>query len=140
MYIQVLTGDIANITNATVIGLSVVPATPPPSPLPPVVPPVYENATTDEGDPVIIPIDDIIIELPTIVAETTEGSGAGDDSVDVEINFVLPTEMRVTMEPQEVVSPCITYAGKKQTLLISLIQLALLVLCFEHTAQTLLYL
>ena len=96
------------------IGLSVVPATPPPSPLPPVVPPVYENATTDDGDPVIIAIDDIIIELPTIVAETTEGSGAGDDSVDVEINFVLPTEMRVTMEPQEVVSTCSTYSNSEE--------------------------
>ena len=97
--LQVLTGNIANITNATVTGLSVVPATPPPSPPSPVIPPIYENVTTDEGDPVIIPIDEVI-DVPTIATPETN-----DTTVDstVTIDFVIPSEMRVTMEPLPVV-------------------------------------
>ncbi len=97
--LQVLTGGIVNVTNATVTGLSVVPATPPPSPIPPVIPPVYENATTDEGDPVITPVEDII-ESPTVAT-----GSPGENSTDtmVTIDFVIPTEMRVTLEPREVV-------------------------------------
>ncbi len=87
-----------NVTNATVTGLSVVPATPPPSPIPPVIPPVYENATTDEGDPVIIPVEEII-ESPTVAT----GSGENSTDTTVTIDFVIPTEMRVTLEPREVV-------------------------------------
>ena len=95
-----LTGNTANITNATVTGLTVVPATPPPSPPPPVLPPVYENVTTDEGDLVIIPIDEVI-DLPTIA---TPGTNDTSEDSTVTIDFVIPSEMRVTKEPEPVVS------------------------------------
>ncbi len=85
-----------NVTNATVTGLSVVPATHPPSPIPPVIPPVYENATTDEGDLVITPVEE---------SSTVATGSPGENSTDtmVTIDFVIPTEMRVTLEPREVV-------------------------------------
>ncbi len=97
--LQVLTGGIVNVTNATVTGLSVIPATHPPSPIPPVIPPVYENATTDEGDLVITPVEEII------ESSTVATGSPGENSTDtmVTIDFVIPTEMRVTLEPREVV-------------------------------------
>ncbi len=92
-----------NVTNATVTGLSVIPATPPPSPPPPVIPPDYENVTTDEGDPIVIPVDEII-EPPTM------NPASGDNDTIVAIDFVIPSEMIVTMEPSEMVGvPILSY-------------------------------
>lgn len=81
-----------NITNATVIGLSVVPAVPPPPPTPPTLPPRYENTTTeDEGITVIETIQ--IATPPPLPVEPSNGEG------EISIDFVIPAEMRVTMEP-----------------------------------------
>ena len=91
---QVLTNELENITNATIIGLSVVPALPPPPPHPPVVPPRYENATDEEGDPVIIETIPVVTPPPLSVEVN---SGANDEAVSVD--FVIPTEMLVTVEP-----------------------------------------
>lgn len=88
-----LTGEIENVTNATVTSLSVVPAIPPPPPEVPVIPPQYENATDEDGDPVVTPVDDIVTPSPPIDTD-------GQDS----IKFVIPDDMRVTEEPEGIVS------------------------------------
>lgn len=89
--VKVLTGETENITNATVLGVSVVPALPPPPPQPPVVPPAFQNATNEDGESVIIQLEEII--LPTLVTEPTNNTGTEI------VNFIVPSIMRVTMEP-----------------------------------------
>ena len=96
-HVQVLTGEIENVTNATVTSLAVVPAIPPPPPEIPVIPPRYENATDEEGDPVIPPVDEIVTPPPIV-------SVTDDDDGQKTINFIIPSEMIVTREPYETVS------------------------------------
>lgn len=71
--------------NATVTGLKATPATLPTSPAPPSIPPDFENATINV-EPAVTP--------PTPDDETTTE----------EIQYTIPEEMRVTMEPQEEVT------------------------------------
>ena len=87
-----MTNELENVTNATVIGLSVVPALPPPPPTPPIIPPSYENSTDEEGDPIIIETIPVAPPPPLVVEET-------ESTEEVSIEFVIPAEMRVTMEP-----------------------------------------
>lgn len=82
---QVLTGDTEIITNATILGLSVLPAIPIPPPQPPVVPPDFEDAVMED-----LLTDEVII--PPLAAQPTNPSTE-------EIQFVFPSSMRVTMEP-----------------------------------------
>ena len=92
-----LTNEIENITNASVIGLSVVPAVPPAPPTPPSLPPLYENTTLeDQGITVVETVE--IVPPPPLPVEPSSGDG------EVSIDFVIPTEMRVTMEPHPLVS------------------------------------
>lgn len=83
-----MTGNTENITNATVLGLSVVPSLPPPPPQPPVVPPAYQNVS-----------DDIVIIQPEEVAPPIIIAQATNDTGEPVIDFVFPASMRVTMEP-----------------------------------------
>lgn len=79
------------------VSLSVVPALPPPPPSPPILPPRYENITDKEGDPVII--EEIQLATPpTLAVDVSNGTS---DTGDVSIDFVIPSEMRVTMEPHQ---------------------------------------
>lgn len=89
---QILTGGGENITNATVSGVSVIPALPPPPPEPPVVPPAFQNATEEGG--VIVTLDEVIV--PNLVGRP---NNTGDADNELVINFVFPSDMRVTMEP-----------------------------------------
>ena len=89
-----MTDELENITNATVISLSVVPALPPPPPSPPIIPPLYENTTDEEGDLTILETIQTVTPPPLAV----ENGGENEDG-DLLIEFVIPTEMRVTMEP-----------------------------------------
>ena len=107
--LQVLTNELENITNATVIGLSVVPALPPPPPSPPVIPPSYENSTDEEGDPVII-VTTPVAPLPPLVVEQT------NNTEKVSIEFVIPADMRVTMEPHPQVGTLICHSAGNQLL------------------------
>ena len=79
------------------IGITVVPAVAPAPPSVPVIPPVYENVTT-EDNVTLAPVEEIPTE-PPITAEPGEGEQEG-------IVYTIPTEMRVTMEPQEEVRLC----------------------------------
>lgn len=73
------------------LGLSVIPALPPPPPEPPVIPPTFENATDEDGDPIVVQLEEVTV--PTLVLEPAESD---EEPV---INFVFPSSMRVTMEP-----------------------------------------
>ena len=86
-----------NITNATIVSLSVVPALPPPPPRPPVLPPRYENTTDEDGDTVQTILETIqTVMPPPLAVDVTEST---DDDGEVHVDFVIPSEMRVTMEP-----------------------------------------
>ena len=88
-----------NITNATVIGLSVVPAVPPALPTPPSLPPLYENTTAeDQGITIIETVQ--VVPPPPLPVEPSDPGGDGE----ISINFIIPTEMRVTREPYPLVS------------------------------------
>ena len=74
-----------------------VPAVPPAPPTPPSLPPLYENTTLkDQGITVVETIE--IVPPPPLPVEPSSGDG------EVSIDFVIPTEMRVTMEPHPLVS------------------------------------
>lgn len=72
------------------IGVSVVPAVPPPPPIPPVIPPSYENSTDEDGDPLIIDTVPAPV-VPTLVVVR--------NSDETSVDFIVPVEMQVTMEP-----------------------------------------
>lgn len=63
------------------------------------IPPRYENATDEDGDPVVISVDDIVTPPPIVVVRDDDG-----DSGKETINFVIPSDMRVTQEPFEKVN------------------------------------
>ena len=72
-----------------------VPAVPPTPPTPPSLPPLYRNTTLeDQGITVIETIQ--VVPPPPLPVEPSNGDG--------EIDFVIPTEMWVTMEPHPLVS------------------------------------
>ena len=79
------------------IGLSVVPAVPPSPPTPPSLPPLYENTTVEDQDITVVEIIPIVPPPPLPVEPSDAGSG------EISIDFVIPTEMRVTMEPHPLV-------------------------------------
>ena len=57
------------------------------------IPPMFENATDEDGDPIVVqPVD---VNDPTMVYEPA----GNDSSEEPVINFVLPSSMRVTVEP-----------------------------------------
>lgn len=84
--LQVLTGATENITNATVLDLSVLPAMPLAPPQPPVVPPDFEDTVTTDMIP-----EEVVVPPPLAVSPASPS--------EEEIVFVLPSSMRVTMEP-----------------------------------------
>ena len=74
-----------------------VPAVPPSPPTPPSLPPLYQNTTLEiQGITVIETIQ--IVPPPPLPVEPSNGDG------EISIDFVIPTEMRVTMEPHPLVS------------------------------------
>lgn len=95
-----------NITNATVIGLSVVPAAPPSPPTPPSLPPPYENTTVEDQDITVVEILPIVPSPPLPVEPSDVGGG------EISVDFVIPTEMLVTMEPHPLVSIIVTLSSE----------------------------
>ena len=79
-----------------------VPAVPPPPPQPPVIPPAFQNVSEEEGGDVIVQLDPVTI--PPLNSEPDNTTGSTDGNTP--INFVIPSSMRVTMEPQTQVSKC----------------------------------
>lgn len=79
--------------NATVTGMTVVPAPAPPEPVKPVAPPGFENLTTSSGEPIYSNI-----EAPTAAPLLVDV-----DSNDTQLVFVIPTGAAVSNEPPSVV-------------------------------------
>lgn len=66
------------------------------------VPPAFQNTSDEEGG-MTVDLDDILIPVLDLV--TSRPNNTGDtDSDEVVINFVFPSDMRVTMEPHPEVS------------------------------------
>lgn len=86
---QVQTGSLT-LENATILGVSVVSSPPPTAPPLPVIPPQYENITTNSN------VTLVVVESPP----TPPSTGSGEDT-GTETNFTIPTELVVSMEPPE---------------------------------------
>ena len=83
-----------NLMNASIVAISVIPASSPAVPIVPVIPPKFENITEDSN------ITITMVEEPIIDEE--EPTGGVNNGV---IKFTIPSELTVSMEPHEEVSP-----------------------------------
>lgn len=94
-YCQILTRNTENLTNATVVSMSVIPALPPPPPQLPVIPPLYQNITNEAGNTLEKKVDIAVDEV------LNNNNLRSNEEV---INCVIPSSIRVSMQPHAEVS------------------------------------
>ncbi len=90
---QILIGEFI-VENATIAGVTVVPASPPAPPTPPIIPPNYENTTSQSN-----------VTLATLKEPPTNPpvfAGAPEkEGEEKEVDYTIPVNMRVIVEPLE---------------------------------------